>query len=101
MGAQWDARVLELDLSSPSFCSGLVQEPPGQVATPEARVSVREAPARTQETPQGELLMALGAPPDLGRVLWGRLREWTDQLEKELREDTSLLPSAQLPASGS
>ncbi|KAL2767417.1 homeobox protein goosecoid-2, partial [Daubentonia madagascariensis] len=35
---------------------GLVQEPPGQVAPPEARSSVREAPAWSQEAPQGDLL---------------------------------------------
>lgn len=45
-------------LSSPFF-SGLVQESQGQVATPEARISVGEAPARSQEDPQGKLLMSV------------------------------------------
>ncbi|KAF5915649.1 hypothetical protein HPG69_015269 [Diceros bicornis minor] len=89
-----------LGLSSTSS-SGLVQEPPGQVATPEARVSVCKVPAGSQEAPQGEVLMALEATPQRGRVLWRWVREWTDQLEKELREDTSLFPSAQLPVSWS
>lgn len=45
--------------SSPS---GLVQEPPGQVATPEARGGFRAAPIRTQEAPEGELLTAPELP---------------------------------------
>lgn len=42
--------------------SGLVQEPPGQVATPEARGGLRAAPIRTQEAPEGELLTAPELP---------------------------------------
>ncbi|KAI4536541.1 hypothetical protein MG293_013933 [Ovis ammon polii] len=41
---------------------GLVQEPPGQVATPEARGGFRAAPIRTQEAPEGELLTAPELP---------------------------------------
>lgn len=59
-------RVLGLDLSGPSCSLGLVQEPPGQVATPETHVSDLEAPPRSQEGPKGQLLMALVAIPGLG-----------------------------------
>lgn len=67
-------RVLGLDLSGPSCSLGLVQEPPGQVATPETHVSNLEAPPRSQEGPKGQLLMALVAIPGLGRVFGGPTR---------------------------
>ena len=49
--------------------SGLVQEPPGQVATPEARVVVRAAPIRTQKAPEGGLLRAPELPREWRRPL--------------------------------
>ncbi|XP_077894907.1 homeobox protein goosecoid-2 isoform X1 [Ictidomys tridecemlineatus] len=72
--------------------SGLVQEPQGQVETPKARISisVSEAPARDQETSQGEMLMGLGATLDLDHDLWGSQRERRDLLEPELGEHFGL-----------
>lgn len=49
----------------PTFSSGLVQEPPGQMATPETSVRGREAPARSQEAPQGQLLIPCELLPGL------------------------------------
>lgn len=92
----WDRTVLPAPL-----VEGLVQEPPSQVATPEARVSVCRAPARSQEAPQGELLMALGAFGAWPYSLWSWRRKWTDLPEKKPSEDPRILPPAPLTASRS
>lgn len=52
----WEPGARGSCLSS-SSSSGLVQEPPGQMATPEAGVCGCEAPARSQEAPQGQMLI--------------------------------------------
>ncbi|KAJ8776719.1 hypothetical protein J1605_015308 [Eschrichtius robustus] len=86
----------------PSSSSGLVQEPPGQVATPEARIGVREAPAGSQEAPEGELLTAaellLGSVAPSGA---GSGRGQTYPNRSWERTPASNLVSAQLPASWS
>lgn len=59
---------MEPELSWSPSSSGLVQEPPGQVATPKACFIIK-APAWNQETSQGELLMVSGVSPGFGSDL--------------------------------